>query len=139
MNGLYQMLAVINRVGMGDGVDDGADGAYTGGRMATTEGLFTGGFNSLSEPTLVVSIIFILTAGSRHGSAGIVDGLYGSSSRAQGRILHKGGQKRRVRVYGGETDECRTNEGGHRRYSRRRQQRGEGDRGLRDGRGRLQV
>ena len=87
MNGLYQKLAVINRVGMGDGVDDGTDGANTGVCMEATEGLFAGGFDALSEPTLVVSIIFILTAGSRHGSAGIVDGLDDSSSRIHGRIL----------------------------------------------------
>lgn len=87
MNGLYPKLAVINRVGMGDGVDDSTDGAKTGVCLETTEGLFTGGFDALSDPTLVVSIIFILTAGSRHGSAGIVDGLDDSSSCIHGRIL----------------------------------------------------
>jgi hypothetical protein len=87
VNGLYQKLAVINRVGMGDGVEDGIDAPNTGAGMEATDSLFTDRFNALSEPTLVMSIIFILTAGSRQGGAGVVDSLDGSSSRAHGQIL----------------------------------------------------
>ena len=93
MNGIYQKMAVINRVGIGDGVDDGTDGANTGLHMEATENSFTGKFNAPSEPTLVLSIIFGLTAGCRHESVGIVDGLNDSSSRVHGRILRGGGVK----------------------------------------------
>lgn len=78
--------------------------------MEATEGLFTGRFNALSEPTLVVNIIFILRAGSRRQGAGIVNNLDGSCSRARRCILR--GWSKRVGLYGGETNKCGTNEAG---------------------------
>ena len=87
MNALYQKLAIVYRVGMGDEVEDGIDGPNISVSMEATESLFADRFDALGEPTLVVSVIFILTTGSRHGRAGIVDGLYGSSRRMHGRVL----------------------------------------------------
>ena len=87
MNSLYQKLAIINCAGISDSVEDGADGSNTGVSMEPTESLFADRFDVLGESTLVVRIIFILTAGSRHGSASIVDGFDGDSSRVHGRIL----------------------------------------------------
>ena len=72
--------------------------------------MFTGRFNALSEPNLVVNIIFILRAGSKHRGAGIVK-ISTAATVVRVAASYGGGQKR-VGLYGGETNECGTNEAG---------------------------
>lgn len=83
----HQKLAIIDRGGMDDGVENGIDSPSIGVIMDTTVSLLANRLDALSDPTLVVRIVFILAAGSRDGSAGIVDGLDGSGSRVRGCIL----------------------------------------------------
>jgi hypothetical protein len=90
VNGPYQKFAIIDRLGMGDGVEDGINGPNIGMSVEATESLFADRFDPLGEPALIVIIIFVLTASSRHGRAGVVDGLDSGSSRPQGRILWDG-------------------------------------------------